>query len=74
MRRRRRTSLPPCLVASWLLIVVLRGVGGWMWCVSSWPSNVNVVVKGFVKNMDSWMGASDVIVTKAGPGQERAGP
>lgn len=33
-----------------------------------WPPNVNVVVKGFVNNMDAWMGASDCIVTKAGPG------
>lgn len=29
---------------------------------------MNVVVKGFVKNMDAWMAASDLIVTKAGPG------
>lgn len=34
----------------------------------AWPANVNVVVKGFVNNMDAWMGASDCIVTKAGPG------
>lgn len=34
----------------------------------TWPANVNVVVKGFVNNMDAWMGASDCIITKAGPG------
>lgn len=34
----------------------------------TWPPSVNVVVKGFVNNMDAWMGASDCIVTKAGPG------
>jgi 1,2-diacylglycerol 3-beta-galactosyltransferase len=28
------------------------------------PAGVNVVVLGFVKNMDEWMGAVDVIVTK----------
>lgn len=33
-----------------------------------WPSNVRVVVKGFVSNMDELMGAADCIVTKAGPG------
>ena len=33
-----------------------------------WPSNVNVVVKGFVSNMDDWMVAADLMVTKAGPG------
>eukprot|EP00638_Chattonella_subsalsa_P003666 CAMPEP_0117751018 /NCGR_PEP_ID=MMETSP0947-20121206/10718_1 /TAXON_ID=44440 /ORGANISM="Chattonella subsalsa, Strain CCMP2191" /LENGTH=475 /DNA_ID=CAMNT_0005569305 /DNA_START=294 /DNA_END=1721 /DNA_ORIENTATION=+ len=32
------------------------------------PENVNVVVNGFVTNMDEWMGAVDCIVTKAGPG------
>lgn len=39
------------------------------WGLCSWPSNVNVVVKGFVKNMDEFMGASDCIITKAGPGE-----
>ena len=34
----------------------------------SWGNGVNVVVKGFVNNMDEWMRASDVLVTKAGPG------
>ena len=29
---------------------------------------VSVVVKGFVKNMETWMAASDVLLTKAGPG------
>lgn len=33
-----------------------------------WNDGVNVCVKGFVDNMDEWMRASDVIVTKAGPG------
>jgi len=34
----------------------------------SWPSSVDVQCKGFVDNMDTWMKASDVLVTKAGPG------
>jgi 1,2-diacylglycerol 3-beta-galactosyltransferase len=29
---------------------------------------VSVHVKGFVSNMDEWMGAADVVITKAGPG------
>lgn len=33
-----------------------------------WPKDVYVNVKGFVSNMDKLMGASDCIVTKAGPG------
>lgn len=33
-----------------------------------WPKGVNVVVQGFVNNMDEWMKASDCLVTKAGPG------
>ena len=33
---------------------------------SDWP--VTVVVKGFVNNMSEWMAASDLIVSKAGPG------
>uniref|UniRef100_A0A7S2GPJ2 monogalactosyldiacylglycerol synthase n=1 Tax=Haptolina brevifila TaxID=156173 RepID=A0A7S2GPJ2_9EUKA len=33
-----------------------------------WPSNVHVSVRGFVSNMDEWMAASDLLVTKAGPG------
>lgn len=32
------------------------------------PENVNVVVRGFVNNIHDYMGASDCIVTKAGPG------
>jgi 1,2-diacylglycerol 3-beta-galactosyltransferase len=32
------------------------------------PDNVTVHVKGFVNNMDQYMRASDVLVTKAGPG------
>jgi 1,2-diacylglycerol 3-beta-galactosyltransferase len=35
---------------------------------TEWGNGVNVVVNGFVNNMDEWMRASDVIVTKAGPG------
>jgi 1,2-diacylglycerol 3-beta-galactosyltransferase len=33
-----------------------------------WGSNVEVNVKGFVNNMDEFMRASDILVTKAGPG------
>eukprot|EP00752_Nemacystus_decipiens_P009602 g8579.t1 len=36
-----------------------------------WPgegSGVNVRVLGFVSNMDEWMSAADLLVTKAGPG------
>ena len=33
-----------------------------------WGPGVKVVVKGFVNNMDEWMRASDILVTKAGPG------
>ena len=33
-----------------------------------WPSNVNAVIKGFLNNIDEYMGASDCLVTKAGPG------
>ena len=33
-----------------------------------WKGDVNVVVNGFVSNMDEWMIASDCLVTKAGPG------
>ncbi len=33
---------------------------------SEWP--IPVVVQGFVKNMPEWMRASDVLITKAGPG------
>eukprot|EP00899_Mesostigma_viride_P013066 jgi/Mesvir1/21760/Mv04165-RA.1 len=32
----------------------------------SWP--VPVTVKGFTNNMDEWMGAADILITKAGPG------
>lgn len=35
---------------------------------TEWPSNSRVIVKGFVSNMDEWMGAVDALVTKAGPG------
>lgn len=35
---------------------------------TKWPSNVNVVVKGFCDNVDELMAASDCLVTKAGPG------
>lgn len=33
-----------------------------------WPKNVRAKIVGFVSNIDEWMVASDVIVTKAGPG------
>ena len=36
--------------------------------VSDWGTNVIVHIKGFVNNMDEYMKASDVLVTKAGPG------
>ncbi len=32
------------------------------------PWTIPVQVHGFVNNMSDWMGASDCIVTKAGPG------
>lgn len=35
---------------------------------TKWPSKINVIVKGFCNNIDEYMGASDLIVTKAGPG------
>lgn len=35
---------------------------------TTWSSNMNVIVNGFVDNMHQWMGASDCIITKAGPG------
>jgi 1,2-diacylglycerol 3-beta-galactosyltransferase len=35
---------------------------------TQWPPNVRVVVKGFQKNIDEFMAACDVLVTKAGPG------
>jgi 1,2-diacylglycerol 3-beta-galactosyltransferase len=35
---------------------------------AAWPSSVAVEVLGFVNNMDQYMKASDVLVTKAGPG------
>ena len=33
-----------------------------------WPDSVEAHILGFVKNMDEWMAAADLIVTKAGPG------
>lgn len=33
-----------------------------------WGQDIHVQVKGFVNNMDEWMKASDILVTKAGPG------
>lgn len=33
-----------------------------------WPNKVNVKIQGFCNNIDEYMGASDCIVTKAGPG------
>ena len=35
---------------------------------ATWPLNTRVIVRGFVSNMDEWMGAVDALVTKAGPG------
>jgi 1,2-diacylglycerol 3-beta-galactosyltransferase len=35
---------------------------------SGWGQGIHVQVKGFVNNMDEWMKASDILVTKAGPG------
>jgi 1,2-diacylglycerol 3-beta-galactosyltransferase len=34
----------------------------------TYPANVRVVVKGFQKNIDEFMAACDLLVTKAGPG------
>jgi len=34
----------------------------------TWPVGVHAEIKGFVQNMDEWMAASNVMVTKAGPG------
>jgi 1,2-diacylglycerol 3-beta-galactosyltransferase len=33
-----------------------------------WPQNVRMVPKGFCENIDEYMAASDLLVTKAGPG------
>ncbi|KAJ1452336.1 MGDG synthase-domain-containing protein [Pelagophyceae sp. CCMP2097] len=33
-----------------------------------WQPNLDVKIAGFVSNMHEWMAASDVLVTKAGPG------
>lgn len=35
---------------------------------TNWGSDIEVNVKGFVNNMDEFMRASDILVTKAGPG------
>lgn len=35
---------------------------------ASYPPGMKVVVNGFVDNMPDWMGACDMIITKAGPG------
>lgn len=35
---------------------------------TKWGSNIEVNVQGFVNNMDEYMRASDILVTKAGPG------
>lgn len=34
----------------------------------AWPDNVRVAVLGFVSDMERYMGAADVLVSKAGPG------
>lgn len=36
--------------------------------MQTYPEGMHVVLKGFVDNMDQWMNASDMIITKAGPG------
>jgi 1,2-diacylglycerol 3-beta-galactosyltransferase len=36
--------------------------------ISDWGSSVEVRIQGFVTNMDEYMKASDLLVTKAGPG------
>lgn len=33
-----------------------------------YPEGMNVIVNGFVNNMNEWMAACDTVVTKAGPG------
>ena len=33
-----------------------------------YPAGLSVLPQGFVRNMDAWMAAADVVVTKAGPG------
>jgi 1,2-diacylglycerol 3-beta-galactosyltransferase len=38
------------------------------WSAAMGWSDDQVLVQGFVNNMDEWMKASDVLVTKAGPG------
>lgn len=35
---------------------------------TNWGENIEVKVQGFVNNMDEYMRASDILVTKAGPG------
>ena len=35
---------------------------------TTWGSNIEVSVQGFVNNMDEYMRASDILITKAGPG------
>ena len=34
----------------------------------AWPPGMRVSVQGFVDNMEQWMAACDIIITKAGPG------
>jgi len=35
---------------------------------TNWGSNIEVKIQGFVNNMDEYMRASDILITKAGPG------
>jgi len=35
---------------------------------TQWPGGSRVVAVGFVDNVHEWMGACDIIITKAGPG------
>jgi len=34
----------------------------------TYPNDMKVIVNGFVNNVNEWMGACDIIITKAGPG------
>ena len=36
--------------------------------LQAYPEGMHVIVKGFVNNMEQWMNACDMIITKAGPG------
>ena len=38
------------------------------WICRVYPEGMNVCIQGFVTNMPDYMGACDIIITKAGPG------